>query len=553
MNDCAKSGRITANRVDLERRTVHWAELRWQDGRISAIRDLGPQRPEGPWLLPGFIDAHVHIESSMLVPSEFGRIALRHGTVASVSDPHEIANVLGMEGVRFMLENARQTPYKAFFGAPSCVPATPFETAHGHFGPDEIAALLAEPEVNHLSEMMNFPGVLNGDPEVRAKLEVARRLGYPVDGHAPGLKGEPARRYAAAGITTDHECFSLDEARQKIAAGMSVLIREGSAARNFAALHPLISEFPRAVMLCSDDKHPDELLEGHINRLFARALAAGHDLFDVLQACCANPVAHYRLPVGLLQPGDPMDAQLLAALDGSTPLRVWLDGVEVAGNGASILPHLEVTPVNRFDAATIMPEDLRLADAGGPARVITVQDGELVTGEALEPPRVEEGVILPDAANDQLLLLVMNRYQPSKPALGLIRGFGLRQGAIASSVAHDSHNIVAVGADHASLCAAVNALVAQQGGIAVATRRGVESLPLPVAGLMSVEDGDRVGMRYAELDRMARQLGSQLKAPFMTLSFMALLVIPELKLSDRGLFDGGSFQFGPLQPGPASP
>lgn len=541
------SGSLRANLVDLQHRRSFYGELSWEQGRISAIRELSPVNESAPWLLPGFIDAHVHIESSMLVPSEFGRIALRHGTVASVSDPHEIANVLGMEGVRFMLEDARRSPYKAFFGAPSCVPATPFETAWGSFGPEEIEQLLGEPEVNHLSEMMNFPGVLNDDPAVLAKLAVASRLGYPVDGHAPGLKGDAARRYAAAGITTDHECFSLQEARDKIAAGMKVLIREGSAARNFAALYPLISEFPEAVMLCSDDKHPDELLEGHVNRLFARALAEGHDLFDVLAACCVNPVRHYRLPVGLLRVGDPMDAQLLKDFEGTDPLKVWLDGVEVAGGGSSTLPHRQVTPINRFEARAITPADLHIPDLGGPARVIGVQDGELVTSETLETPRVVDDGIVPDPANDQLLLLVMNRYRPEAPALALIRGFGLQRGAIASSVAHDSHNIVAVGADHESLCAAVNALVASRGGICVAREQQVESLALPVAGLMSDADGDSIGHRYHQLDDMARALGSPLKAPFMTLSFMALLVIPELKLSDQGLFDGRSFSFVPLQ------
>jgi len=537
---------LQANLVDLQQRQIRFVDLHWHEGVICTIEELGEPQADAGYLLPGFIDAHVHIESAMLTPAEFGRIALRHGTTAVVADPHEIANVLGTDGVRYMLENARQTPFHAFFGAPSCVPATPFETAHGALGVSEIQQLFAEPEVCCLSEMMNFPGVLNGDPEVQAKLALARRLGYPVDGHAPGLKGAQAAAYVAAGITTDHECFSLEEARDKLAAGMAVLIREGSAARNFETLHPLISEAPKQVMFCSDDKHPDDLLQGHINQMVARAVAHGHDLYDVLECACNNPIEHYRLPLGQLRVDDPMDGQLVDNLTHFKPRRVWLAGEPVAEKGRSLLPSLPAKPVNQFDARPITPGDLQIPWSGGPMRVIGVEDGSLVTRELQIEPRVEQGVAVADSSRDLLQILVLNRYQPTAPAVAFVQGFGLQRGAIASSVAHDSHNIIAVGANPQAICRAVNALIDNQGGVAVADESGVSILPLPIAGIISDRDGDFVGTTYAGLDRQAHDMGSRLQAPFMTLSFMALLVIPELKLSDRGLFDGRIFQFTPL-------
>lgn len=537
------SGAVTLNLVQVAERRIIKAEVVWDAGRITAIRALGSEESGLSYLTPGFIDAHVHIESSMLVPSEFGRIALRHGTVASISDPHEIANVMGVDGVRFMLANARQTTFKIFFGAPSCVPATPFETANGHLGPDQIAELLDEPEICYLSEMMNFPGVLARDPIVMEKLELALQRGYPVDGHAPGLQGEQAKSYAAAGITTDHECRSLAEARDKIAAGMKILIREGSAARDFEALHPLISESPESVMLCSDDKHPDELVAGHINQLVARAVAKGHSLFDVLLCASINPIDHYQLPMGQLRVGDPMDAVEVADLKAFNALNVWVDGELLAEQGNSLSEYVNVDPINCFNARKITPSDLSVASEGGTIRVIEARDGDLFTSERLFEAKPVNGQVEPDPERDLLMICVINRYQPSTPAVGFIKGFGLKRGAFASSVAHDSHNIVAVGTDRESISAAVNALIDCQGGVVVVDGNAVALLPLPVAGIMSADDGDRVASTYADLDRRAKQLGSTLSAPFMTLSFMALLVIPELKLSDKGLFDGRSFQF----------
>ena len=537
------AGSIEGNVVQVLDKRIFRGRVSWAGGVITEVEELGDEEPGSPYLIPGFIDAHVHIESSMLPPAEFGRQAVRHGMVAAVADPHEIANVLGADGVRFMVASARRSPFKTFFGAPSCVPATPFETAGAALDLAEMESLLHEPEVRHVAEMMNFPGVLAGDPQVLAKIELARRLGRPVDGHAPGLRGSEAARYAAAGISTDHECFTLAEALDKLACGMHILVREGSAARNFAALHSLITTHTDQVMLCCDDKHPDDLAAGYLDRLAARAVALGHHPLAVLRCACVNPVLHYHLPVGLLRVDDPMDAALVADLRDFRVLKVWLDGQPAAEEGRTLLPKVGVVPVNNFRARPITSTDLQLSAGKGPLPVIEAMDGELITKELLLDPCRMGGVPVPDTERDILLLCVVNRYQEAPPALAMIRGFGLQKGALASSVAHDSHNVIGVGADPQSLCRAVNAVIEARGGIAVADDSGVELLPLPIAGLMSDGDGQEVGRRYAELDRLAHGLGSGLRAPFMTLSFMALLVIPELKLSDRGLFDGRSFTF----------
>ena len=539
----ATSGSIECNVVQILEKRIFHGRVNWAAGVITEVCVIGPEDLTRPYLIPGFIDAHVHIESAMLPPAEFGRQAVRHGMVAAMADPHEIANVLGADGVRFMVENGRRTPFKIFFGVPSCVPATPFETAGAALDLADMASLFQEPEVRYLAEMMNFPGVLARDPSVMAKIELARGLGRQVDGHAPGLRGSEAERYAEAGISTDHECFTLAEARDKLDSGMHILVREGSAARNFAALHSLISTDTERVMLCSDDKHPDDLAAGYFDRLAARAVAAGHHPLAVLRCACVNPVLHYNLPVGLLRLHDSMDAVLVTDLSDFRVRKVWLAGNLAAAEGRTLLPPVDIAPVNNFRVRPITAADLQLPAGAGPLRVIEAIDGELITRELLLEPRRVQGIPAPDPEQDILLLCVVNRYEQAPPALALIRGFGLRKGALASSVAHDSHNVVAVGADIHCLCRAVNAVIEVKGGIAVADGSGVELLPLPIAGLMSDGDGLEVGRRYAVLDRLAHGLGSTLRAPFMTLSFMALLVIPELKLSDRGLFDGRSFCF----------
>ena len=539
---------ISGQLVDLHSRRIFPANITVQEGRIARIEEV--EEPAAHFILPGFIDAHVHIESSMLVPTEFARLAVTHGTVATVSDPHEIANVCGAEGVRFMIENAAQTPLKIFFGAPSCVPATSFETAGATLDAAALEEMLRWPDIHYLAEMMNWPGVLYGDEEVRKKLDAARRLGKPIDGHAPGLRGADAARYAAAGPSTDHECTTLEDALDKIAAGMKIWIREGSAARNFEALHPLLRSHPQHVAFCSDDKHPDELLIGHINMLAARAVALGYDVFDVLRAACVNAVEHYGLPVGLLREGDAADFIVVEDLRDFRMMQTFISGERVAEDGTTLLPRVAVSGINCFKALPRNAEDFWVkAEPGKDSiRVIEALDGQLLTREKLMPAAVHDGLLIPNTGIDVLKIAVVNRYEErAEVACGFIHGFGLKTGAIASTVAHDCHNIIVVGVDDESMCAAVNALIEAKGGISVARdAHQLETLPLPIAGLMSCDDGATVSQAYAALDAAAKALGSPLGAPFMTLSFMALLVIPALKMSDRGLFDGARFEFTPI-------
>lgn len=517
-----------------------------ENGRVAAVREDASVTAEG-FLCPGFIDAHVHIESSMLTPPEFARIAVIHGTTGTVSDPHEIANVLGIEGVRYMQKLAAQTPCKIHFGIPSCVPATTFETAGATMGPAAVEELCRDESLLYLSEVMNFPGVVHRDPEVMEKIAIARRHGKRIDGHAPGLCGEDLKTYVAAGIETDHECFRIEEAREKLALGQKILIREGSAAKNFGELWPLLSGHPEACMLCSDDKHPDDLIEGHINKLCARAVALGVPLFNVLRAACVNPVLHYGLRCGLLRPGDPADFVRLRDLTAFGVMETWIDGICVARDGASLLPRSRSPRANRFHASPKKASDFVVPAGAGLIRVIEALDGQIVTGAGEEPPLIHEGFALADPARDLLKIAVVNRYNDAPPAVAFVRGVGLRIGAIASSVAHDCHNIVAVGTSDEDLARAVNLIVANEGGISVAGRNGEEdALPLPVAGLMSDGYAEDAAAGYARLTRTAKDLGSTLHAPFMTLSFLALLVIPALKLSDLGLFDGTKFEFVPI-------
>ncbi len=532
--------KISGNIVDLCQQTIFPGTVSVEEGYIKEItRESGKHYEE--YILPGFVDAHVHIESSMLVPSEFARLATVHGTVAAVSDPHEIANVLGLAGVRFMVENAAQTPFTIAFGAPSCVPATAYETAGAKLTPNDIRLLFEQKYVSYLSEMMNVPGVLAKEPEVMQKMQIAHELGFPIDGHAPGLRGEEVERYGHVGITTDHECLTLAEAQDKLQAGIKILIREGSAAKNFAALHPLIKTDFERCMFCSDDKHPDDLVQGHINELVRRSLAWGYDLMKVLQIACVNPVKHYNLPVGLLQPQDPADFIVVNNLQDLAVQRTYCHGVLVAESGKSLLPSVNIEPLNRFATSPKQVADFKLPASSSTVRVIEALDGQLTTAERHVTALIKDGAIACDLDRDLLKIAVVNRYQNGKPAVALVKNFGLKRGAIASSVAHDSHNIVAVGTTDAEICAAVNQIILHRGGIALAEGNSVEILPLPVAGLMSTGDGYQVAQKYADLEVRAKQLGSTLTAPFMTLSFMALLVIPELKLSDRGLFSSQEF------------
>lgn len=539
---------LTANLLNVFDHVIAYAEIEIEDKRIVNVTILGAEKVGAPYIMPGFVDAHVHIESSMLTPAQFARLAVVHGTVATVSDPHEIGNVLGVKGVEYMIEDGKRVPFKFCFGAPSCVPATTFETAGATISVKEVRQLLALKEIGYLAEMMNFPGVLHEDPEVMMKIQWAKAFNKPVDGHAPGLRGDAAKKYIEAGISTDHECFTYEEALDKLQSGLEyILIREGSAAKNFEALIPLLADYPTRLMFCSDDKHPDNLVAGHINQLVKRALGKGHKLFDVLRVACLNPALHYRLPVGLLREGDPADFIVVDNLEDFNVLETYINGLKVAERGVSFLPDLRSPMVNQFDCQPCQPADLAIEAPTEHVRlkVIEALDGQLITNALEFPARIENGTIVPDVENDVLKIVVVNRYRQAPVAVGFIKNFGLKEGAIASSVAHDSHNIIAVGCDDESLARAINLVIEAKGGVsAIQDDKTAFLLALPIAGLMSDEDGYEVARQYTAIDDFVKKiLKSSLTSPFMTLSFMALLVIPSLKMSDLGIFDGQSFNF----------
>ena len=533
---------IQGNLVDIRNKSIYAAEIEVYKGQIVSIQRIHEDK-NLPYLLPGFIDAHVHVESSMLVPSEFARLAVVHGTVATISDPHEIANVCGMEGVNYMIDNGKQTPFKFYFGAPSCVPATPFETAGAEISVQDIHDLMERKEIVYLAEMMNWPGTVNRDPDVMAKIDMAKRYGKPIDGHAPGLIGDLAKKYASAGITTDHECFTLEEALDKVKLGMKIAIREGSAAKNFDALIDIIDDYPDMVMFCSDDKHPDNLAVSHIDELVRRAVAKGKNIFDVLKAACLTPIDHYKLEVGQLRKGDPADFIVVDDLENFRVQKTYINGQLVAAHGSTFIQKANNPIINNFEALPKHPQEFQVPASSNRIRVIEALDGQLITPEIQGNILIKNGLAVADVANDILKLSVVNRYQNSQPAVAFIKNIGLKRGAIASSVGHDSHNIIAVGVDDESICRAVNALIAVKGGVVAIDGAQELLLPLPVGGIMSAEDGYEVAKAYTAIDLMAKDMGSTLQSPFMTLSFMALLVIPDLKLSDKGLFDGKEFKF----------
>jgi adenine deaminase len=540
--------------VDIENRRIYAGEITVENGKIISI--IEKNHDVKKYILPGFIDSHIHIESSMLVPSEFAKIAVLHGTVATISDPHEIANVLGTAGVYYMIENSKKVPLKFHFGAPSCVPATSFESAGAIIDSEGIKELMASPDIYYLAEMMNYPGVLFDDEEVMKKIHWAKHFNKPVDGHAPGLRGEPIRKYISAGITTDHECFTFEEAEEKLSLGMKVLIREGSAAKNFEALIDLLPEHYENMMFCSDDKHPDDLIVGHINLLCARAVAKGIDVFKVLQAACVNPVNHYKMNVGVLKENDAADFIVVEDLVDFKVQQTYINGELVAENGKSFIEHVPFETPNNFNitsqeigefATPVRYRSGEVSGSGSKIRVIEALEGQLITNEIHHKSLIVDGRIVSDTENDILKMAVVNRYQNTKPAIAFIKNFGLKKGAIASSVAHDCHNIVVIGTSDTEICSAVNLIIENRGGVCAVNGSENKMLPLPVAGIMSDKNGWETGKLYQEIDAMAKELGSNLKAPFMTLSFMALLVIPDLKLSDKGLFSGTAFSFVDLE------
>ncbi len=531
---------LIAQLVDVHQRQIMPARLEWLEGRITAIRPV--RTAPDQFVMPGFVDAHVHIESSMLVPSEFAREAVVHGTVATVSDPHEIANVLGAEGIEFMLKDAANLPMAIHFGVPSCVPATEFETAGARLDASLVARLLDDPRLGYLSEMMDYPGVLAGRQQVIQKIAAAQSRGKPVDGHAPRLRGSRAQQYFSAGISTDHECTSEAEAREKLALGTWIQIRQGSAARNLDALWKILDRHADRCMLCTDDLHPDDFERSHIDGLVRDLVTRGCDRFGVLQAACVNPVRHYGLETGLLRVGDRADFIVVRDLDSFQVLQTVIGGEPVAREGNCLWSSRAPASPNCFRTGTVALDAFRVPAVATQLRVIEARDGDLMTDGTTDAALIEDGSALADPRRDLLKIAVTNRYHDAAPAVAFIRNFGLREGAIASSVAHDSHNIVAVGASDQALCAATNAVIEMRGGLAAVRGEQRRTLALPVAGLMSTEPCSHVAASYAQLSQFARDLGSRLRAPFMTLSFMALLVIPRLKLSDQGLFDCDRFE-----------
>lgn len=520
--------------VNVKERSIYNARLIINDRGVIESIVACDEAPE-VFILPGFVDSHVHIESSMLIPERFSEAAIKHGTIAVVADPHEVANVAGVEGVKFMIENAKRSKLKVYFGAPSCVPASPIDECFTPFTSKEVACLLELPDVKLLAEMMNFPGVINGEESVSIILNEARRRGVPIDGHAPGLTGDALRKYVQAGITTDHECFTLAEAKEKIELGMKVLIREGSAAKNFDALHPIIGYKPQMAMFCTDDCHPDELIRGHINKHVKKALSLGYNIFDVLQVACVNPVEHYGLNLGLLQIGDPADFIIVDNLNDLNVLSTFINGEEIK--------YEQNQSISLKEPAYVFPEKYDISKINitftprKQVKVIEAIDGELITLKSSVVVK-SNGV---DLENDILKIAVISRYNGANVAAGLIKGFGIKRGAIAASIAHDSHHIIAIGVDDESLVEVIDFIIQNKGGVAYYDGNEIFGFELPFYGLMANVPASSAAFAYSQINEKVKSAGCTLKAPFMTMAFMSLSVIPHLKITPAGLFEVDTF------------
>lgn len=534
---------ISGNIVDIVGKKIFPGTIFVENGVIKEIKsDINAEYTK--YILPGFIDSHIHIESSLLPPCEFAKNAVKFGTVATISDPHEIANVCGIEGIKFMIENGNQTPFKFFFGVPSCVPATPFETSGASITAKEIDLIFRQFNLTYLSEMMNFPGVIFEVPEVIEKINVAKKYNVPIDGHCPGLVGDNLTKYISFGITTDHEATTYEEAEEKISKGMKILIREGSSAKNFDELVPLLAKYPDSVMFCSDDLHPFDLINGHINILVKKAIEKGYELFDVLRAVSLNPVLHYKIPVGLLRVGDDADFIVVENLKDFKVAETYIKGNLIFKDGNTLFDLDEIKTVNNFNAKYKTKEDFEISANGKTQiRIIEAIDGSLLTNQIIDSPRIENGLLVSDPERDILKVAVVNRYQDTKPSVGFIKNFGLKRGAIATSIAHDSHNIIAIGVNEEEIANAVNLVIANKGGISFVDNQNKDVLPLPIAGLMSDRKILEVSNKYTEIENKAKSVGCRLTSPLMTMSFMSLLVIPKLKIGDKGLFDVDKFSF----------
>lgn len=532
---------ISGNVVDVINNKIYPANLEIADGKIAKITKVNEKFDN--FIIPGFIDSHIHVESSMLTPCEFARAAVVSGTVSVVADPHEIANVLGIKGVEFMIENGKQVPFKFYFGVPSCVPVTPNETSGAIIGLKEVKELLQRDEVKCLGEMMDFPAVIARNEDVLAKIETAKSFNKPIDGHAPSVSGEDLKKYISTGISTDHECYTKEEALEKIDLGMKILIREGSAAKDFDALSSLIEEHPDFCMFSSDDRHPNDLVEGHINLLVKKAISLGYDKMKVLKCASVNPVKHYKLDLGLLQEGDSADFLQIDNFEGFNILKTVINGFVVSENGWSLIPKVQSECINNFNTEFKKVDEFSVESTGKNINVIEAKDGLLITKRLYLEPKTENQFIVSDTNRDILKIVVVNRYKNSPPSVAFVKGFGFKKGAIASSVAHDSHNLIAVGVSDEEITKAINCVIANKGGLCVVNDNTESILPLPIAGLMSDNGAFDVAQKYNILEDETKKMGSILTDPFMTLSFMTLLVIPELKLSDKGLFDSKDFKF----------
>jgi len=535
---------IKGNIVDAIQERTYKGKLIISNNKIvDIIEDASIEEEE--YILPGFVNSHVHIESSMITPLEFSKQAVKWGTVAVVSDPHEIANVLGEEGIEFMIENSKLSPMKFYFGVPSCVPATGFETSGAVLNSYKVHELLKNKDLYFLSEMMNYPGVIFNDEDVHNKLKYAKELNMPIDGHAPGLKGGDLEKYVNSGISTDHECTTIEEAEAKIKLGMKVQIREGSAAKNYEVLHSLIDLYPNDIMLCTDDTHPDDLMLGHINELVKRSVSKGLNLFNIIKAVNINPIKHYNLNVGSLQKNDSADFVIVNNLKDFSVLKTYISGEEIFNGQRVNITGFENKKLNNFVAEKITENDIKIYNKENKkVKVINCFDGDLLTKQSLENlPLNAQGEILLDTQNDIIKIVVYNRYKKSKPVVGFIKNFGLQHGAVASSIAHDSHNVIACGVTDNDIVIAINKIVENKGGIAVYNGEKTFDLQLEIAGLMTNSPIEKVASEYELLNHIVKnELGSDLYAPFMTLSFMALLVIPEIKIGDKALFDGNKFE-----------
>lgn len=533
--------KIFGNIFDLDNRRFIHGSVELEDGKIVRIKE--EETDKNDYILPGLVDSHIHIESSMLTPSAFAEEAVRHGTVGVVTDPHEIANVMGVEGVEYMIENSAKVPLKFYFGAPSCVPATPFETNGGTIDAEGVEGLLRKEEVRYLSEMMNVPGVLGNNDQVARKIKSSLEKGKPVDGHAPGLRGGDLQKYIEAGISTDHESIDIEEAREKMDKGMKIQIREGSAARSLDRFHYLLGDDCSKLMLCSDDLHPEMLKMGHINLLVKKLIELGYDIFDIIKISVFNPVDHYKLDVGRLKEGDNADFIVVDNPYEFNVKETWIDGKKVYDGQDVSFKALGGKEINRFHSSKIRKSDIQVNASGNKIRLIKARDGELVTDELIKDVVSNRGNAVSDTGQDILKIVVKDRYNDGDPAIAFISGYGLQKGAFASSVAHDSHNIIAVGVDDESICKAINSIVEMKGGLSVYDGNEINSLQLEIGGIMTNVPCGTVAAKYEELSRKVKDMGCGFRAPFMTLSFMALPVIPDLKLTDKGLFDVNKFDF----------